>query len=516
MRKEDDQILFEIQSTISKKSTQSHLKHTFFIPDLTEEVYVDFSFDPSQQMNSNENTRIIEDAFNYYESGPPKTFEPIRNMLTLSIDDPDGFRGARHYHSPIQHVVVNESNSTPGYLNKKNPSGLWSITVSIHALVTDHCHFNLSVYRKMQPMHVSDGSNLQWRSKPLTQEIMDNKLTIPSYKSQKELVYWLPSELHTHTFHSDGKQSVLEMATVAKELGLEAVIISDHNTISPLQDIEKAKEITGIEILYGLEWTTFYGHMLTIGYKTPTYTDWRVIGPLDIEAGISEIRKHGGLAGIAHPFRIGNPIGTGCHWEFPINTMNSFDFIEVWNSVRPGSKAYNKRAFQFWTDLLNKGYKLTATAGRDWHHNEQINPLPAITYVQMPKTLAEEEDAFRTTFLSSIQSGRVSLSYGNPLELTIQQGEVIYTPGDVIGHKKERLLVQIHSKEWEKNDRINRYSFSLRLFSNKGELAQGTKGSLSLISEFQADDLRWIRAELYASVDGEAVELIAFTNPVYF
>ncbi|MFC0272262.1 CehA/McbA family metallohydrolase [Metabacillus herbersteinensis] len=517
MREEDEQILFEIQSTISKKSTQSHLKHTFFVPENTEQIYVDFSFDPPHQMDSIKNTRIIEEAFNYYESDlPTMDNEPVRNMLTLSIDDDDGFRGARHYHSPSQHVIVSENNSTPGYLNKKNPTGLWSVTVSIHALVTEHCHINLCIYRKMQPSNDNNVLNLPWQSKPLTQYVTENKLMISSHSSEKKSMYWLPSELHTHTFHSDGKQSVLEMATVAKDMGLTTIVISDHNTISPLQDIEKAKEATGIQILYGLEWTTFYGHMLTIGYKTPTYTDWRVIGPLNIEAGISEIRKHGALAGIAHPFRIGNPIGTGCHWEFPIETMNSFDFIEVWNSVRPGSKAYNKRAFQFWTDLLNKGYKLTATAGRDWHHNEQINPLPAISYVRMPKTLAEEKDAFRSSFLSSIRSGKVSLSYGKPLELTIQQGEDVYTIGEVIDNKTERLCAQVHSEQWASNERINKGSFRLLLFSNKGELAHGSPGNLSLMNECETEGIRWIRAELYASVDEEEIELIAFTNPVYF
>ncbi|MGQ4668076.1 CehA/McbA family metallohydrolase [Metabacillus halosaccharovorans] len=516
MREQDDQILFEIQSTISRKSTQSHLTHTFFVPEHPDAVYIDFSFDPPHQTDSIENKRMIEEALQYYESEGAKLEDcPIRNLLTLSLDDPDGFRGARHYHSPVQQVIVHEENSTPGFLNKGNRAGLWSVTVSVHALVTECCHIKLRIYRKCKSFEKGKSSMLPWQCKPLVQVFSENNILLPSNVSEKDSLYWLPAELHTHTFHSDGKQSVLEMANVAEEMGLQAIVVSDHNTTSPLQEIEDMKGSNTIQILNGLEWTTFYGHLLTIGYEKPTYTDWRVIGPLDIEKGIEEIRLHGAIAGIAHPFRIGNPIGTGCHWEFPIERINSFDFIEVWNSTRPGYKAYNKRAFLFWTDLLNKGYKLTATAGRDWHHNEQINPLPAITYVQMPKELTGEKEAFRTSFLSAIRHGQVSLSYGRPLELTIQQGQDIYSIGDVLKQTGEPLHVNVHSDEWKKNERIDRESFSLILFSNKGEVARGCHGSLDLIDVINNDHLCWIRAELYASIDDEEPELIAFTNPIY-
>jgi len=513
MREEWEHILFEINSSITNKSMQSHIKHTFFVPIDTDAIYVDFSFDPPHQSNVNENKRLMEEASFYYETKlPQNSGEIIRNLLTLSIDDHDGFRGARHYHSPVQHVRISDSDSTPGFLNKRNPAGLWSITVSIHALVTESCKFQLRVYKKA---HSAINTVIPWRDKPLNQFIKDNGLSIPSYPPLEGPLSWVPSELHTHTFHSDGKQSMIEMTEAAKEMGLKAVVMTDHNTISPFEEMEQAEDLSGFHILYGLEWTTFYGHLLTIGYDSPTYTDWRVIGPLDIEKGISDIRQHGALVGIAHPFRIGNPIGTGCHWEFPVESIGVFDFIEVWNSTRPGSKAYNQHAYQYWTDLLNKGYRITATAGRDWHHNDEINPLPAITFVQTPQ-VSDDKNTFRTAFLHSIKAGRISISYGKPLELMAMLGERTYRVGDMINKVEDQpIIVQVSSEEWDYNDRIDRNSGFLVIVTNEGEYCTGMTGLYQLNTELLNKGLKWVRAELYASIDKGEPELVAFTNPIY-
>lgn len=513
MREEEEQILFEITSNITNKSAQSHIQHTFFVPENSETVYIDFSYDPPHEKEINENYRLMEEASSYYETKiSHNSHDPIRNLLTLSLNDHDGFRGARHYHSPIQHVEISDSHSSPGFLNRKNTAGLWSVTVSVHALVTKTCEYRLRIYRKTNQ---DNYSTIPWRNKPLFQEIKENESGIPSFPKEEGFRKWIASELHTHTYHSDGKQSVLEMVEVAKKMGIEAVVMTDHNTISPFEEIEDAKAESGINILYGLEWTTFYGHLLTVGYKEPAYTDWRKIGPLDIEKGITEIRKQDALVGIAHPFRIGNPIGTGCHWEFSFESVNAFDFIEVWNSTRPGFKSYNQRAFQYWTELLNKGYRITATAGRDWHHNEEKNPLPAVTYLQMPE-VSIDKDAFRTDFLLAIRAGRVSISYGKPLQLTVKQGESMYEVGDIVRHLDHQPIhIQVCSEEWNHDNRMDKTQATLVIVTNDGEVARGCLGQLHLETEINSKDVKWIRSELYVPIDNGDPELVAFTNPVY-
>ncbi len=174
---------------------------------------------------------------------------------------------------------------------------------------------------------------------------------------------WLACELHTHTLHSDGSQTLEELANGAVRLGFNAIALTDHNTMSGLVGREEIERQTGLIILPGMEWTTFYGHMVTVGLHT--YADWRQAGRGGIDEGLAEVHRLGGLAGLAHPFRIGSPACTGCFWEYEVKDWNAVDYIEVWSGTLPSIQTDNRRAFELWTDKLNEGYRIAATSGRD-------------------------------------------------------------------------------------------------------------------------------------------------------
>ncbi|WP_240422235.1 CehA/McbA family metallohydrolase, partial [Paenibacillus periandrae] len=93
----------------------------------------------------------------------------------------------------------------------------------------------------------------------------------------------------------------------------------------------------------------------------------RMLGPNDLAQGLREVKALGAIAGLAHPFRVGSPMCTGCYWEYTIDDWNAIDFIEVWSGTLPSVHSSNQRAFALWTEVLNQGYRVTATCGRDWH-----------------------------------------------------------------------------------------------------------------------------------------------------
>ncbi|WP_226002223.1 CehA/McbA family metallohydrolase [Paenibacillus sp. BJ-4] len=166
-----------------------------------------------------------------------------------------------------------------------------------------------------------------------------------------------------------------------------------------------------------MEWTTFYGHMLTLGVDR--FIDWRVLGPDDIHEGIRKVHEQGGIAGIAHPFRIGSPICTGCFWEYTIQDWHEVDYIEVWSTLMPSIKRDSQRAFAMWTDLLNQGYRITAVSGRDWHVSKPDDALPAVTYLGVREEAGEQETlAIRA--VEAIRNGSVSVTMGPLLTMQAQ------------------------------------------------------------------------------------------------
>ena len=63
-------------------------------------------------------------------------------------------------------------------------------------------------------------------------------------------------DLHTHSTFSDGSCSPTELVQLAKNIGLSAIALTDHNTISGLEEFEKAGKKYDIETISSIEIST--------------------------------------------------------------------------------------------------------------------------------------------------------------------------------------------------------------------------------------------------------------------
>ncbi|CAI6085752.1 CehA/McbA family metallohydrolase [Cohnella sp. JJ-181] len=332
---------------------------------------------------------------------------------------------------------------------------------------------------------------------------------------------WVASELHTHTAHSDGKQTLPELARGAKKLGYDCIALTDHNTMSGLADKEAVERETGLAILPGMEWTTFYGHMVTVGLRA--FVDWRQAEPDNIRAGLTEIHRHGGVAGLAHPFRIGSPACTGCYWEFEVEDWNEFDYIEVWSTTFAPIRPDNRRAYALWTDRLNAGDRIAATSGRDWHEQKATDDPLSVTYLG----IEDEQAPLAEQALLALRAGRVAVTLGPLLTLEIRSGATgrTYGIGAVVPAAADEgvsasctalvsLQFSVREGLWE----LPPQSYRLAIWSNKGVVAERrieATDDATYSLDIDAGDTTWTRAELWGVVKG-IYTLIAFTNAIYF
>lgn len=74
-------------------------------------------------------------------------------------------------------------------------------------------------------------------------------------------------DLHTHTYASDGTYSPAALVTLAKEQGIEAIAITDHDTIEGLPEAMETGKRSGIEVIAGMELSVEYapGSMHILG-----------------------------------------------------------------------------------------------------------------------------------------------------------------------------------------------------------------------------------------------------------
>ncbi len=68
----------------------------------------------------------------------------------------------------------------------------------------------------------------------------------------------MPIDLHIHSTHSDGTLPPAELIAEAKRLGLSAVALTDHNTVSGLPDFLFEADKQGVTAVAGTELSTVY------------------------------------------------------------------------------------------------------------------------------------------------------------------------------------------------------------------------------------------------------------------
>ena len=86
-------------------------------------------------------------------------------------------------------------------------------------------------------------------------------------------------DLHVHSNASDGTFSPAELVTAAKKAGLSAFALTDHDTVSGIDEAVEAAKGTGIEVIPGIEISTGFLNReihivgLCIDYKSKKFRD---------------------------------------------------------------------------------------------------------------------------------------------------------------------------------------------------------------------------------------------------
>lgn len=235
---------------------------------------------------------------------------------------------------------------------------------------------------------------------------------------------YYPFELHTHTVNSDGDFLPEELINNAIYQGLKGFSLTDHNTTSGIEETRKKCKEKDVLFLPGLEWTTFYGHITIIGGKSTS--DYRTINPQSVVSETERVKGCGDVAILAHPCRAGSPSCTGCKDDFLINDYSVFNGIEVWSGYNPHIKKSNENSEKMYYDICQKGSKVAAVYGRDWHRKDAAGAIVAATYIGVDKLDLD-------SVIEAIKARRTYISLGLVADIFLKNklGE-IYPLGSII------------------------------------------------------------------------------------
>jgi len=171
---------------------------------------------------------------------------------------------------------------------------------------------------------------------------------------------WLKGDLHCHTLHSDGLNSVEEIVRNAVELGLDFLAVTDHNTSTHFEDMDALSHLP-IVLIPGEEVTTYWGHANMWGLRE--WIDFRCADEASIDAVRRYVLQKGGLISVNHPKCIGPP------WLF--KGWDGYPSMEVWQAPW---RFYNWESLERWDTLLRKGERVVAVGGSDTHSIPPAEP----------------------------------------------------------------------------------------------------------------------------------------------
>lgn len=112
-------------------------------------------------------------------------------------------------------------------------------------------------------------------------------------------------DLHNHTRHSpDSKVEPADLVHRTRELGLDGLAITDHNTLAGVPAaLEAARALPGLLVVPGMEVSTSEGHVLALGISGPIPRDLTAVETVE------RIVAVGGVAVAAHPHRFWSGLG---------------------------------------------------------------------------------------------------------------------------------------------------------------------------------------------------------------
>jgi predicted metal-dependent phosphoesterase TrpH/glycosyltransferase involved in cell wall biosynthesis len=161
-------------------------------------------------------------------------------------------------------------------------------------------------------------------------------------------------DLHMHTDHSSDCATPVEtLLATAREVGLGAIAITDHNEISGALAAREIADDFGVRVIVAEEVKT-----AEQGEVIGLFLEEKIPRGLTMAETIAAIRAQGGLVYVPHPF---DRLHSVPDYEHLLDIVEEIDILEVFNP-RVTLTAFNEEAERFATK-----YRIVPGAGSDSH-----------------------------------------------------------------------------------------------------------------------------------------------------
>lgn len=297
-------------------------------------------------------------------------------VIDLGCVGPDGWRGWSG--GARERFVITRTAATPGYVPGEMPAGRWAVVLGLHRVPAAGVDVTVTVTTPAEG-RVEDEPPAPPR--PDTPRGSSRGLPAP------DGLTWFACDFHSHSFHSDGESSLSELTAKAAANGLDALAITDHNTVSHHPHLAAVGQAYDLDLIPGQEVTTARGHANAFG--DIGWIDFRQ--PAD--TWVAEVAARGGLLSVNHPTE------GDCSWQHPLSVLPPA--LELWHI----GWFQDLRSTAMWGWWQRWRPDAVVVGGSDFHRGSQGFP-PGL-----PTTWVAAEDRTPAALLEGVRAGRTAMAW---------------------------------------------------------------------------------------------------------
>ncbi len=365
------------------------------------------------------------------------------NILDFGVLDPSGYRGWGG--GTKENAVIGEKAASRAYVPGPLPTGTWKVVVGKAKIVASPATYHIEV---------------TVRSAATLPDQTDRKPYVPVAALEKNLRYYAV-DFHTHSRESTDARADLgldEMLDFAATKGLDAIEISDHNTITQLDYFTDAQARHPHTLLIpGIEFTTYAGHANAIG--ATKWVDHKIGQPgVTTNGAVDQILGQGALFSINHPaLDLGN-LCIGCAWKHDDLDFSKLSALEIeTGAFETTGFIFLPNVMTFWEKALATGKHVPAIGGSDDHKAGKDEGTQFTSTIGQPVTMVQASELSVAGILDGIKNGRTVVKLEDIHDPMIEMTSEVPPAGDTVKAKSTIFhahvtgLQDLETFRWVKN-----------------------------------------------------------------
>lgn len=149
-------LVLDAEGRVQPVCSKTHIAYSFHLDKPGGKLWIDFAYEPKNLEDREQSRALIAAGVEKYTEPAQRelvmdrweSFLPLKNLITVSVDDPMRHRGAGHRHDPEQQLFIGDQEASPGFAGGELIEGLWRVTLSLHAIVTNDCRYRLRIHHE--------------------------------------------------------------------------------------------------------------------------------------------------------------------------------------------------------------------------------------------------------------------------------------------------------------------------------------------------------------------------------